>query len=68
MAVIYSLRPRLVRNILSSCSSSVVGGENTVYKTRRTLNSEEGVWYNAREKEVLRRPVVIDDDETLWFS
>jgi hypothetical protein len=61
MAVLLSLKPGLIRNIISSYSSSLLGKEKIVYQTRRRLNEDEGVWYNERGKKTVRRPTVVDE-------
>jgi hypothetical protein len=60
MSVLYALKPNMVRHIISSYSSSILGEEKTIARTIVGSREVEGIWVNDRETETVRRPKVID--------
>lgn len=61
MSVLYSLRQGLIRQIISSYSSTLLGDEKRIARSIRKKNKHEGMWFNEKEFETIRRPKVIDE-------
>lgn len=61
MSVLYCLKPGMLRQLISSYSSSILGDEKKFARSIRKQNENEGIWFNEREVETIRRPKVIDE-------
>jgi hypothetical protein len=61
MSVLLCLRHGLIRQIISSYSSSLLGNEKRIARSIRKQNEHEGMWFNEREIETVRRPKVFDE-------